>query len=362
VLSGVCAGLAVQALPTMVLAAAALEVAVLLTARRRWRAGASVMAGGVASLLPFLVFLVATGTVAGFYEQAIAWTTGPYLRAHPRVSPLTPLPDWPAWYFAFPTRLLVLFTVFLVPAAVLLLPLWAWLRRRRYRLRREVVAIGVISSGLFLAESYRAGTPLLWYAAPLALLLAVCAGRSLLMRLAPRLPQLGLLLALPLLAALGPAAIGAAQHLRVGSHPGWQAVHASAVDVYSDAPAAAAMQTVIDFSRAHRQDGIAYYPALETMYLLSGQPPRVFYLTILPGVFTEQQVQAEESDLQAKQVRYLVYRRLPRQFLADVYPGAESALQGRQWEFETFIASNYREVQTLAEMRDRGSVVLYERR
>ena len=361
-LAGVLGGLAVLTLPTMAAAAAAGGGAAFLVNRDRLAASFRVLLGGLAVAVPFFVLLLATSSLSGYWEQTVGWTTGPYWHSHPHVSPLTPLPPWPRWYFGLPARLLLLFTLFVFPLLLFWLPAWTWLRRRSLRLRKEVVAIATISCGLFAAESYRAGTALLLYAAPLALLVLLAMLLSALSRShhSVRLAGGGAL-GLLLLSAAGAGAVGWASHLQIGGHPAWTVVHAAGADVYADPDDAAAMQAMVDFARQHPSDRIAYLPVLETMYLLTGETPPVRYLTLLPGVFTDEQVRAEEAELRQGGIRYLVFQPLPDAFLEGAYPGSLASLRGRQWELAAFVEAEYRAVGVLGSTRQLGRILLYER-
>jgi hypothetical protein len=372
VVAGVCGSAAVVFAQSFAPAAVAGLVAALLVVPGPRRIAVAMLAGAGVVAVALLGWLALTGALDDCIRDCVGFVLSSYVPSH-RLS----LPWWPQRLHSFPLepwaylgsavhRLLKVgfwVVAFGAQALVLGLALVAILRRGRVNVRREVVVLAVVSSGLFVPVLTFAWSPHSWLNAALAVPLvgvALAAASSRLGRSGRRVAVVGLALAVAAAAAVPPA-LGVLVRTDVRAGDEYVAVHASGTTVSVHTRSAPAAQRMIDFARAHPADRIAFLPLLPAMYLLTHRPPPVSHVLLVPGYNTDAQLDDVADELVAGDVRWVFYAGLSQATLQTNLPPAAARARGT-WRFERLLAERYVARQRFGEIVPLGTVMLYERR
>ncbi len=346
--AGACAAAATASLPSMaVVGLAALVAAGILLGRAS--AMAAFAGGGLVVGGTIQAYLVGTGSLGGFWSDVIVFAASRYIPADVVGIPWTPrdlyaLPVWPRPFFWPGVKVAYWLVVIAAPIAVLIGLAWCAVSdRARRRLDPRVASIALVSSALFAVALFRSTGPLLWFAAPLTLVLVAGAIRLGLERLRGGVRRLAQVAAASVLVAgLLPGSVGWLSHFDIGSHPAWAAVRASGTTVYLDVPDGdlATVSAALDFVRSHSSDKIAFVPYVQHLYLITGRPPPISYVVLVPGYEDDAQLVEVERQLTRGRVRWVLYRPLPPGFLRQNLSGL-SAQASQEWQFDAFLNEAY---------------------
>jgi hypothetical protein len=335
-LAGVLASLALLSYQAL-LPAVAGGLLVAFLARRRWTDAAAMAVPLLVTGLVLGAYLLIYGTFAAFIDQTIVFTTGQYQNFNRQPYPLTPLllGDTLNWhsgiaaYWEFP-----MFWLLGVVAPVVIIGYAAY--RLLGQLRRPAPEVGVpaalafVSTGLFASAfiAHLSG-PLIWLAAPLALVLVAYRIRAL-TATPSRALQLAALAPVLLLwvGGLSPGPVGWWLNCTINPNGPLLGSATVAGTVCLRRPEAAELQLVERAAASAQGSGIAFLPTSPGLYQLTGTTPEIPSVWTLPRHTRASEIQRTETAM-LRSVIYVVY-------VAD--PELDT---GHPWQFDDFLATNY---------------------
>ena len=349
-LAGVMTALAVLFLQSLAILVPFAVAALWLLPTGRVRRLLSYTAGGLAVTVITIVYLAANRSLGPFIEQTTGYALGVYARIADVPIPLEPfdLRDATGYEYgglAGPAAMLVVWTLgLLVPVLVT-----GWLIRLLFRGRaawggKPGVTVSLMSTALFLSAlaTHRPAAAQLWFAAPLAVILAGAWLWSAI-RGRPRLRARHVAaLAVMLLVLLWPAPQGWTTSCALRQQGPWRQVSFETGVVCSPKRDVQAYRQATTFSAEHRSQSMAFLPMSDPLYLLSGRTPPISEgLFVMPGLLPPKRLATLESQLVEQRVEWVLYQPFDWKDEWLSLPGNTELLHADPWSFEVFLSEHY---------------------
>lgn len=341
-LAGVAATLSLFFIQSLLTAVAAAAVAALMLQPSPRRSLLPMAAGALAAGLPVIAYLLASGSLGPALADTVGWSVRYYPASNALPFPWSPaqlhdtvLPEagagslwsvvmfWPLAVFA--------------PLAVAGFAALAVWRRLGGAPATPAGILAVLSTGLFLSAALvRMTGPLLWFVAPLALLLVAVR-----LRLLARSPAA--LAPIALVAALGlsPGVYGDLESCQLNPHSWLAPVAAQGGTVCVSRDYAARLAAARSFALEHPGERLAYLPAASSFYLVAGRTPLLPDVYVVPGVTDPAETARLERALLDRRVLWIVYYASD---LTTTLPADRALRAAGPTEFDRFLAREYEQV------------------